>query len=431
MILKSPGFLAEIAQKYLLSKGELEVLTLLASGLDIQEIAQSINATVDVVRKRLSEIYKKLGIEGKPGPGGKLKELKKQLDQAQVDSQQRQLDGISPIYGREQDIAELNDWVNQANCRVLAILGIKGIGKTSLAATFFRQLQQEGCFERFFWISLCPPFEQFLADLLQQLQGQLYAADMPASSLGISKLLEYFRNYRCLVVIDQIDAILQEEQAVGYYREGYSLYGELIKRLGEEFHKSCIVIVSSENLPEIESFEEPELGIMLPDSSSPPSKQPSVRIKYVNSLASEAALNIVEKYMTIPDPEKKLWLSLIELYQGNPLHIKIATAFIYEFLAGDVATFLDQKTLVFGDIAILIEQQIKRLSKVEVEVAELLSRETQGITLVSITQKSLLKKQEIMTALQSLKRRSLLTRSVHQRQVSFGVHPLMIEYFRN
>jgi hypothetical protein len=420
-----------MAQKNQLSKGELEVIVLLAKNLDIQEIALQIDATVDVVRKRLSEIYKKLEIEGKPGPGGKLKELKKILDQAQLESQRRQLDSISPIHGREADITDLNEWIEEEGCRILAILGIRGIGKTSLAATLFRELQKDSTFERFSWISPCPPFDQLLQQLLQQFEGRPREDEVEDASLRISKLLEYFRNYRCLVVLDQVDAVLKVEQTVGYYREGYTLYGELIKRLGEEFHKSCLIMTSSENLPEVESFEEPEVETTSRKKASIVKQKLPVRVKRLESLPSEAAMNIIQKYVAISKKDEATWLKLINRYQGNPLSIKIAAHFIREFLGGDVGTFLQQDALVFGDIAILVEQQIKRLSKVEVEVAELLSKESKGVSLIDLSQKSSLKRQEIMTALQSLKRRSLLDLTTNtDHQVLFAIHPLIGEYLK-
>src|SRR5690348_6586095 len=48
----------------------------------------------------------------------------------------------SPIYGREQDLSQLTQWVVQEHCRVVGVLGIGGIGKSSLVVTLMHREAQ-------------------------------------------------------------------------------------------------------------------------------------------------------------------------------------------------------------------------------------------------------------------------------------------------
>lgn len=69
---------------------------------------------------------------------------------------------VSILYGRSQELALLNHWVLQEHCRLVAILGMGGIGKTTLSVKLAEQVQNE--FEFLLWRSLsqAPPFEQLI-----------------------------------------------------------------------------------------------------------------------------------------------------------------------------------------------------------------------------------------------------------------------------
>ena len=419
-----PRILRDLEHKHQLSPGELAVIDLLLKSFDIPDIATRLGATVEVVRKRLSEIYKKLEVEGPPGPGGKLKALRKQLDTAQISHQTKQINLVSQIYGRAQDIDTLRDWIVQEGCRLIAILGERGIGKTMLAGSLYQALQRENQFERYYWIPTCPPIAQLLTQLLQYFQHPQIQGDV--SGL-ISTLLDYLREYRCLLVLDQVDAIFASQQVVGHYREDYEQYRELFKRLGEEAHRSCVVLTSLVKLPEVELLMETQPTNRQNRTQTRAATGP-VRTRELTSLSEPAALKIIERYIKITKKDEPGWQSLIKHYRGNPSALKMATSFIDEVLDGDVNAFLSQKRWVFGDISNLIEQQVQRLSEKEQEIIKIFSQETTGLSFLDLVQKSDLDNRDVMTALQSLRRRSLLDRKKYEDKILFTLPPLILEY---
>ena len=67
----------------------------------------------------------------------------------------------------------------------------------------------------------------------------------------ISRLVEYLRKHRCLVILDDFEAVLKPEELAGHYHEGYEGYQDLIVRLCEVNHNSCLLLVSSEEPTEL------------------------------------------------------------------------------------------------------------------------------------------------------------------------------------
>jgi len=66
---------------------------------------------------------------------------------------------VSVFYGRAEELVTLEQWIVQSRCRLVAPLGMGGIGKTSLSVKLAEQIQGE--FEYLIWRSLlhAPPIE--------------------------------------------------------------------------------------------------------------------------------------------------------------------------------------------------------------------------------------------------------------------------------
>src|SRR5438874_3373421 len=173
------------------------------------------------------------------------------------------------FYGRGEELALLEDWTVNQGCRLIAVLGMGGLGKSALTTHLARHLQP--AFECIFWRSLlnAPPIEELLAEAIAFLAGPQAADEATSLSRKLQALLKALRTSRCLLVLDNLEAVLQggSQGRVGHYREGYEAYGTLLHLVGEAAHRSCLLLTSREKPKEVgllEGKRSPVRSLLLP-----------------------------------------------------------------------------------------------------------------------------------------------------------------------
>lgn len=427
-------FLKAVATEHSVSDSELEVLSHALAGETITTIATNLEIRPEAVRKRLGEVYKKFHIAGAgPGKMAKLQQIlvtQYQDHQAQMAmqaagddfsltedaNQPRQDWGEAPdtsiFYGRTEELAILENWILSAECRLVAVFGMAGIGKTALSVKLAHQIQEQ--FDYLIWRSLrhAPSLKDLLDSLLKFFYRRPINYPLTDIHDKISQLITYLRKHRCLVVFDSVEMIMHSGSFAGQYGEGYQEYGEFFRRLGEEAHKSCFVIASMEKPKEIGLLE----GKTMP----------------VRSLALQD-LQIIEAQKIFQEKslaEADQWERLISLYRGNPLALKIVATIIKDLFGGQVSEFLKQNTLVFGDISGLLQMQCDRLSSLEKEILQWLAIERQPASLSKLRQNMLLpvSQRELLEAVASLGQRSLIEKNSDLSEAVFSLQPLLMEY---
>ena len=320
---------------------------------------------------------------------------------------------VATFYGRTAELEILEGWLLKERCRIIMLLGMGGVGKTCLSVKLARQVQER--YDLVVWCSLrdAPPVEEVLLSTIEFLSDEKEtAADLPESLKGkISRLIEYLRESRCLLVLDNMEAMLCSGRA-GQFREGFEGYGELLLRLGGTDHQSSVLLTTREKPTQIAFLEGEELP---------------VRTFRVNGLAEEAGEQILKvKGLSGTEPEYR---ALVEHYGGNALALKVVATTINDLFAGDICQFLEHETAVFGDIRDLLEQQFERLSNVEKEIVYWLAinREPSVIADIQADMLSTVPKQSLIEGLESLTRRSL----VEQNAARFTLQNVVMEYVIN
>ncbi|MGB3264900.1 MAG: NB-ARC domain-containing protein [Microcoleus sp.] len=328
---------------------------------------------------------------------------------------------ISLLSDRTSELATLEKSIVQEKCNLAAILGISGIGKTALSLHLTRQIQHN--FECVIWRSLrhSPPLETTLKNLIQFIANQ-YPPNPPLPRGGeegvlptsipdrLSLLMEYLRKNRCLIILDDVQAILSSGQLAGNYRPKCENYSILFRQIGETTHNSCLILNSWEPPREISALKGENLPVR------------TLQLKGIGTAATE-----IFQQKRLLNPET--WENLINAYQGNPLWLKIVATTIQEIFRGRVAEFLKYDMLFLGEeLAATLHTQINRLSELEKKLISQLSREANPVSVEQLLKDAELSPSELFNGLQSLGRRSLVEIEEQENETLFSVCPVVRQY---
>ncbi len=319
---------------------------------------------------------------------------------------------VSVFYGRDWELELLKKWVISDQCRLVLLLGMGGIGKTSLAVKLGQLVEDK--FEFLIWRSLRHGhfLEEILMDIIDFFSQHEIEPQRKPSLSYLSQLIYYLRAGRCLLILDNWETILKPGSPAGSYRAGYEDYGEFLRVIAETNHQSCVILTGREKPQGISAFE---------------GENAAVRVLSLKGLLAENAEQIfLDKNLQSLASERK---QLIEIYQGNPLALKIVATSIQEIFGGNLGEFLRFEIGVFNGIRSLLEQQFERLAPLEKQILFWLAINREPVSLSCLREDlRLVSSGRLLEAVEFIGWRSLIEIKTTEMGQLFTLQPVVMEY---
>jgi hypothetical protein len=316
---------------------------------------------------------------------------------------------IQSFYGRTEELQVLEKWITEETYRFIVIAGLNGIGKTYLSLQLINQIKDK--FECIIYRSLADfkslkDLQYDLLESLSQISDNRAKAQL-RTDLRVA-LLEYLRSHSCLIILDDGQSLFRNQRLAGEYQPQHQEYSTFFEMIGKIQHQSCVILNTCETPREV---------IKLIADNHP------TQLLNLTGIGENAA-KILKQQALIDDSE---WSTLIDLYQGHPLWLKLAGTLIKDVFGGKVSQYLGDQLILPEDLKSLLDKQFERLTETEKNVLEWLSENNTPISVSQLLKNHPISRSESCNAVQSLQRRFLIERTENE-ETCFTVSPVIKEY---
>ena len=327
---------------------------------------------------------------------------------------------IFNVYGRTEELATLEQWIIEERSRLVGIFGLGGMGKTTLALRLVEQIKSQFEYVIYRNLHFYANLNDMLASLLTIFSPNAKMCDRPEKQ--ISQLIDYLRQFRCFIVLDNIQTQKSaSKQCRTLFRVSTNdedlsdrqQSRRFFQAIADVTHQSCVVAIANEK----------PLTIAAWDKANSP-----VRSLVLSGLG-DAAKDLLQA-QNLSDPDK--WERLIYLYHGHPLWLELTATEIRELFAGRVAEFLSYETpIVWETLQVQLEQQFPDFTLAEQSVIRQLAITVEPINLPELLTLTKLPPADLLTAIKSLGRRFFVEIKPGEETTEFILNPVLREYVKN
>ncbi|WP_066380059.1 ATP-binding protein [Anabaena sp. CA = ATCC 33047] len=317
---------------------------------------------------------------------------------------------IINFYNRNSELQTIYNWIFNQNTNLISILGLYGIGKTTLVKRFVDLHLDK--FDVIIWRCLKYPksLDLLIDDLLDVCQREV----KKTIDDKLKQLFKLFREQRCLIILDDVQNIFVSGEFAGQYKTEYQDYQNFFSLMTRIEHQSSVILISEEKSTEMESLNQDLYPIQSLELSG---------------------LNNVDILHNIGLNKDETWLNLVNLYAGNPAYLKSIAISIKNIFDGKVSEFISENELVITkDMQSLFAEVFnKKISPIEQEIILSLSKFDQPVTReylkANLKERLELSSTNFINGLESLQRR-FLVKKITEDKILFDLFSVFREYVR-
>ncbi|MBD2147600.1 NB-ARC domain-containing protein [Sphaerospermopsis sp. FACHB-1194] len=316
---------------------------------------------------------------------------------------------ITHFYGRNNELSTLSAWIENPSTRLISILGISGIGKTTLIKHFIDTHPLH--FDAIIWknLKLSNSLNSILTEIITEINVNIQNIN---TNKLLKQTLELFNQKRCLIILDNLEEIFTPQQYAGKYQPEHQNYQTFLQMITAIEHQSCVILISQEKCQELISLDDELYPIH------------SLELSGLGNAATE-----ILKNQRLQNQEH--WLNLINLYETHPRYLQYISILIKDVFQGEIAEFIQENNLILTeDIKSNILLTWERLTNIEKQTLLKISQNDQPLSREEIKKLLSLSSLEIINSIQSLTRRFLLSKSENDERL-FHLTPVLREYLKN
>ena len=335
--------------------------------------------------------------ENKQSPTPKNKSSPTLIDQNQDNTNPENYYDLSeapdlyPLCDRHSEVTTLKQLILQNHSRIITILGLTGIGKSTLTVELIAQIKNK--FDYIIWrnidnYSSCESLQINILKFLSQTDFTSQKKEKISNSQTINnQLIDYLRKYRCLLIFDNLQEIFASGKLAGTYLQEHENYGKFFQQIATLSHQSCLLLLSQEK-PKIISTNN------------------HCHTLKIDGLGKSAVA--ILKDINLTDEEQSL--ELINLYSGNPLWLNIIADAVEDLFNGNIAQILSCPSIYLGDLEPILDKYFQRLSELEKQVILWMASQETAVDIYNTSPDFPLLHSDLWKGIQSLKRRCLVTK---------------------